>query len=101
MMRSKSSQEIMDYLDNKGPIIVRLYRPLLIDAALNRLSQACVEASSPVWQLYKKGVIRAADSPYTMVNHAIVIVGYGTLENFPVWILRNHCTADSPLRSAL
>jgi len=58
-----------DYLRNYGPIA------------------ATVDASQ-VWMHYKNGIIRSTDcSQY--VGHFIAIVGFGTVQGVPVWIVRN------------
>jgi hypothetical protein len=47
-----------------------------------------------MWQMYgnNSGVIRTADCTGSS-DHAVVIVGYGTYQGLPCWIIRNSCTS--------
>jgi len=51
---------------------------------------ALVDATS--WQTYIGGVL--TDCPGTVVNHAALVVGFGTDNNQPYWILKNSWGTD-------
>jgi len=61
---------IMEFVRDNGPVTAAVY------------------AGSKVWQHYKNGVIRSQDCQGTR-DHIVAIVGYGSLNGFPVWIIRN------------
>lgn len=56
-----------------------------------------LDASSFVFQFYKKGVFDSADRCGTELNHAVTVVGYSNLASStekPYWIVRNSWGAD-------
>jgi hypothetical protein len=61
----------------------------LLDAVLQAPVAVAVRAS-PSFQYYASGIFNAADCNVRTVNHAMVLVGYGTtVDGTPYWILRN------------
>jgi len=47
-----------------------------------------VQADQAVWQFYSSGVVMANQCG-TSINHGVLLVGYGTQNNIPVWLVRN------------
>jgi len=64
--------QVMNYVRQFGPVV------------------AYVNVGNKMWQMYgnNSGVIRTADCPGRS-DHAVVIVGYGTYQGLPCWIIRN------------
>lgn len=59
-----------------------------IDALQNGPISAAIASSSSVFQFYSKGIINSSSCGNSL-NHAVVIVGYGTENGTPYWIARN------------
>lgn len=64
-----------------------------IAALQNGPVAAAVASSSSVFQFYKKGIINDS-SCGTNLDHAVVIVGYGSESGQDYWIVRNSWGAD-------
>ena len=47
-----------------------------------------LDAGKSVFQLYRSGILNSS-SCGTTLNHAVVIVGYGTSGSTPYWLVRN------------
>lgn len=74
-----------------GPLYVKRNDPAaLMNAVAIRPIAIGIAASSTLFQFYKSGVITDAKACGTALNHAVVIVGYGsTADNIPFWIIKN------------
>nr|XP_039258212.1 procathepsin L-like isoform X1 [Styela clava] len=53
-----------------------------------------VDASQPSFQLYKSGVYYSTECSSTKLDHAMLIVGYGTMDSHDYWIVRNNWGAE-------
>ena len=70
-------------------------RPFLVEHDENSLMQAVaqqpvavsINGNSEVFQLYKSGII--GPDCGIMINHAVLLVGYGTDQGTPYWIIKN------------
>lgn len=70
--------------------VIRLDPDALLAAVTIRPVAVGISASSTVFQFYKTGVISDAVGCGTAINHAVVIVGYGsTSTGQPYWIIKN------------
>ena len=76
-------------LDVSGYTPVTANDALALTAAVAQQPIAVgVEADSTVFQFYKSGIITSQHCG-TILNHALLIVGYGTENGIPYWICKN------------
>ena len=52
-----------------------------------------IEADSSVFQFYSSGVL-TSEKCGTDLNHGVLIVGYGTEEGVPYWLVKNSWSSD-------
>ena len=48
-----------------------------------------VDATSPSFQFYYDGVLNVPYCSSTTMSHALVVVGYGTLNGQDYWLVKN------------
>lgn len=54
-----------------------------------------MHASAPEFMQYKGGILEdPTDCPDNSINHIVAIVGYGSENSIPYWILRNSWGTD-------
>jgi C1A family cysteine protease len=70
--RNNNESAMMSFLVNEGP--------------------PSVAVDAQIWHYYKGGVITRNCGQ--SLNHAVQLVGYDTIDNIPVWIVRNSWGAD-------
>jgi C1A family cysteine protease len=83
------------YSSTKGQFKVTSYVNLpkndpaaLLEAVNSRPVSVALRASSSVFQLYKSGIIDST-SCGTTIDHAVVVIGYGTEGGKDYWLLKN------------
>ena len=70
-IESGSEDDLMDKVANVGPVSV------------------CVDASHFSFQIYCGGVYNEPSCSTTSLDHAVAVVGYGSEEGTPYWLVRN------------
>ena len=50
-----------------------------------------VDATSAAFQFYAEGVLNVPFCSSTELSHAMVIIGYGTLNGQDYWLVKNRC----------
>jgi cathepsin L len=83
------------YSSSKGKFKVTSYVNLpkndpkaLLEAVNKQPVSVALRASSSVFQLYKSGII-SSTSCGTTIDHAVVVIGYGTEGGKDYWLLKN------------
>jgi len=67
---------------------VNNYTDLL--AAVTTIGPIAVSVDASTWSAYSSGIFSGCDKENTMdIDHAVQLVGYGTENNTPYWIIRN------------
>ena len=69
--------------------VVRKTEADFMSAVAQQPITVSINAADPIFQTYKGGIISADKCSSKEVDHAVVIVGYGTLNGVDYWILRN------------
>jgi len=66
---------------------------LLTQAVALQPVSVAIDAGSRYFQHYTSGILTSAECG-TELNHAVIIVGYGTDKNTPYWTVKNSWSAD-------